>query len=253
MEFRIDPCEGMSRVRIFSEKYLGEQFLELDCFENFLEIKTESELWQWNRNQEAVGYTVNTSGAKRGKVTLSVRLCPAPDGIVLDTAVTNRDTHIIDDIKYNTCLKFKHVPAFKDYDGKNVFVWTDEGWLSILDLPCRVAARRWRRMQNYFVKDHEPDGLDNGFMGHWGFCPRPLAKAFIAKLAPESGLAIGLLWDRAFYCRNNMNDSHHCIHSQGQIDDLLPGDTRKRRGKIFFAPDGLDALYEQAAAFFGWA
>ncbi|MFC1718415.1 hypothetical protein ACFL6S_32465 [Candidatus Poribacteria bacterium] len=49
-----------------------------------------------------------------------------------------------------------------------------------------------------------------------------------------------------------MNDSHHCIHSQAVLDDICPGDTRRRKGKVFFAPDGLDQLSEMASSFFGW-
>lgn len=50
-----------------------------------------------------------------------------------------------------------------------------------------------------------------------------------------------------------MHSSHHCIHSQAGLDDIPPGDTRKRIGKVFFAPEGLDQLYERAAGFFGFS
>jgi|GEM_PF-2818515 hypothetical protein len=72
----------------------------------------------------------------------------------------------------------------------------------------------------------------------------------MAKQSNRSKLAIGILWDRAFYARSNMNDSHHCIHSQANLDDIPPGETRKRLGKVFFAPNGLDELYNNAAKFF---
>ena len=108
-------------------------------------------------------------------------------------------------------------------------------------------------MQNYYVTGYRPDELQHGgFMGGWGFCPIPLSQAIMAKQSTQSDLAIGILWDRAFYARSNMNDSHHCIHSQANLDDIPPGDTRKRLGKIFFAPNGLDQLYEILCEYFGF-
>jgi len=107
-------------------------------------------------------------------------------------------------------------------------------------------------MQNYYVKGYRPDELQHGgFMGGWGFCPIPLSQAIMAKQSCQSELAIGILWDRAFYARSNMNNSHHCIHSQANLDDIPPGDKRKRVGKIFFAREGLDQLYANATTFFG--
>ncbi|MBN1674150.1 MAG: hypothetical protein JXR37_24085 [Kiritimatiellae bacterium] len=252
MSFRIEPQGRSMKVMMYSEKYLGAHGLEMECFENFLEVKMDSGACEWECDGQAAGYTLETSGAKRGKVRLRFSMVAQDDGLLLDTSVENLDDHIIDDIKYNACLKSKHVPFFRDSEGKRVFVWTADGWQSVHALPCRVAGGHWRRMQNYFVTDHEPEGLADGFMGHWGFCPAPLAKAFIARQAENAKLVMGFTWDRAFYCRTNMNDSHHCMHAQGQIDDLCPGETRKRIGKIFFAPDGLDQVYAMAKAFFGW-
>ena len=195
---------------------------------------------------------MTTSGEKKGKVRLDVRVSPMEDGVVLDTAVTNLDTKIVERILYNTCFQFKHAPPFRDLDGERTFVMVDGKWAPILSLPCVVGPGHYRRMQNYYVKGYRPDELENGFMGQWGFCPTPLSRAFMAKQSDRSDLAIGILWDRAFYARSNTNDSHHCIHSQGGLDDIPPGDTRKRMGKVFFAPEGLDQLYEKAAGFFGF-
>ncbi|MDP6777049.1 MAG: hypothetical protein QGI83_09825 [Candidatus Latescibacteria bacterium] len=123
----------------------------------------------------------------------------------------------------------------------------------MLSLPILSGPKQYRRMQNYYVKGHRPDELEHGgFMGGWGFCPIPLSQAFMVKQSVRSDLAIGILWDRAFYARSNMNDSHHCIHSQANLDDIPPGEMRRRSGKIFFAPDGLDKLYANAAAYFGF-
>jgi hypothetical protein len=252
MSFRIEPQGRTSAVNIYSERYLGEHFLHFQCFENFLDYGLRSEVYEWRGGGQSAEYSLENPGKKRGKARLDVRLSSENDGVRIDTSVTNLDTHIIEDVKYNACLQSKHVPFFRDTEGERVHVWTSEGWRPVASLPCRVGPKNYRRMQNYFVKDHEPNELVDGFMGNWGFCPTPLAKAFIARTSSESALAMGFMWDRAFYCRTNMNDSHHCMHSQGQIDDLPPGQTRTRTGKIFFAESGLDEVYEMARRFFGW-
>ena len=252
MDLRVEPQGRTSTIRIYSETYLGGDHLLLQCFENFLEFGLKSEVYDWQGDGSGFSYSLTTSGEKKGKVRLDVRVVPVEDGIVLDTGVTNLDTKIVDRILYNTCFQFKHAPAFRDLDGERTFVMVDEKWAPILSLPLVAGAGRYRRMQNYYVKGHRPDELVNGFMGPWGFCPTPLSRAFMAKQSSESDLAIGILWDRAFYARSNMNDSHHCIHSQAGLDDIAPGETRRRKGKVFFAPDGLDSLSEMAAAFFGY-
>ena len=252
MDFDIEPQGKRSTVKITSRKYLGDSFLLLQCFENFLEFGLAAEVYNWQRDGIRIFYSLTTSGEKKGKVKLDASLFPVDDGIVLDTAVTNLDSKIVDHILYNTCLQFKHAPAFRDLDGERTFVQVDGKWASVLSLPCHVGPGHWRRMQNYYVKKHKPDELVNGFMGDWGFCPTPLSRAFMAKQSSENSLTIGIMWDRAFYARSNMNDSHHCIHSQAVLDDICPGDIRHRKGKIFFAPDGLDQLSEMASSFFGW-
>ena len=252
MDFMIEPQGKTSTVNISSSKYLGNDFLLLQCFENFLEFGLGENVYNWQVDGKRISYSLTTSGKKKGKVRLDLSVFPVEDGIVLDTAVTNLDSKIVDHILYNTCFQFKHAPNFRDLDGERTFVQVDGKWASVYSLPCHVGPGRWRRMQNYYVKRHRPDELINGFMGDWGFCPTPLSRAFMAKQSSKNSLSIGIMWDRAFYARSNMNDSHHCIHSQAVLDDICPGDTRKRKGKVFFAPDGLDQLNEMAKNFFGW-
>lgn len=245
MTFRIEPQGQTSTVHIFSDPFLGPHYLLYQCFETFLEFGMRDEVYDWDSDETGAWYSLTTGGKKRGTVRLDVRLVTQDDGIRIDTAVTNLDTHGIDDIKYNACLQARHVPFFRDTEGERVFVRAGGAWTAVADLPTRVGPGRCRRMQNYFTAGHEPPDLIDGFMGIWGFCPTPLDSAFIARTSSESALAMGCMWDRAFYCRTNMNDSHHCMHSQAQLDDIPPGKTRKRTGLILFAENGLDELYEK--------
>ena len=251
MDTHLEPQGKKSHVNITAPSLLGDGALLLQCFENFLEYGLNSEVYNWQRDGGAVSYSLTTTGAKKGKVCLDVRIHAVDDGIELDTAVTNLGARTVDHILYNTCFQFKHAPEFHDPTGERTFVRVDDRWTPVVDLPVLAGPKQYRRMYNYYVKGYRPDELQHGgFMGGWGFCPIPLSQAIMAKQSSTSDLAIGILWDRAFYARSNMNDSHHCIHSQANLDDIPPGDTRKRLGKIFFAPEGLDQLYENATAFF---
>lgn len=254
MAIQLEPQGKKSHVRISAPNYLGDGTLLLQCFENFLEYGLNSEVYNWQHNGKTLSYTIATSGTKKGKVQLSVQLCPVSDGIELNTTVTNLDTKIVDHILYNTCFQFKGAPEFHDNVGERTFVRVDDQWTPVIDLPILSGPKQYRRMQNYYVKGYRPDELAHGgFMGGWGFCPIGLSQAIMAKQSGQSTLCVGILWDRAFYARSNMNDSHHCIHSQANLDDIPPGETRKRNGKIFFAPDGLDQLYDQVTEFFNLA
>ena len=253
MYTRLTPQGKKSHLKITAPSLLGDGALLLQCFENFLEYGLSSEVYNWREAEAAIAYTIQTDGSKKGKVQLDVLVRPVNDGIELDTAVTNLDRRIIDRILYNTCFQFKLAPEFYDLKGERTFVRVDDRWSPVLSLPILSGPNQYRRMQNYYVEGHRPDELEHGgFMGGWGFCPIPLSQAFMAKQSSQSDLAIGILWDRAFYARSNMNDSHHCIHSQANLDDIPPGETRKRLGKIFFAPEGLDQLYANAASFYGF-
>ena len=253
-DFTIRPIGKRSVVEIYSDLYFGGSSLYLECFEGFLGIARNADAYCWEPTQEPGGfqYSVRTDGTKRGIVQLDFAALPVEDGILLDTKVTNLDTHLVDDIKYNTCLQFKHIPEFRDNEGDKTFLRMQDGWTPLTQIR-RYTGVGWHRLcQNYAVEGHEPDGLKDGFMGTWGFSPDRAARAFIAKQSSKNDLAVGICWDRAFFMRNNMNDSHHCIHSQGQIDDLPPEQNRSRIGKIFVAPGGLKELYAKAEAFFGW-
>ena len=253
MDTRLAPKGRKSHLKITVPSLLGDGALLLQCFENFLEYGLSSEVYNWKGVGDGLSYAIETDGSKKGKVQLDVLVRPVADGIELDTAVTNLDRRIIDRILYNTCFQFKLAPEFHDLKGERTFVRVEDQWSPVLSLPILSGPNQYRRMQNYYVEGHRPDELEHGgFMGGWGFCPIPLSQAFMAKQSSQSDLAIGILWDRAFYARSNMNDSHHCIHSQANLDDIPPGETRKRLGKIFFAPDGLDQLHANAASFFGF-
>lgn len=252
MDIHLEPIGRKSHLTITSP-VLGDGALLLQCFENFLEYGLDAEVYDWRPDGESLAYSLTTAGEKKGKVRLDVDIRPVGDGIELDTAVTNLDRKIIDHILYNTCFQLKGAPEFHDRDGSRTFVRVDDQWTPVLSLPVLSGPHQYRRMQNYYVKGYRPDELEHGgFMGGWGFCPIPLSQAFMAKQSSQSDLAIGILWDRAFYARSNMNDSHHCIHSQANLDDIPPGDTRKRQGKIFFAPEGLDQLHQMATEYFAF-
>jgi len=254
MRFTVKPVGKQSAVEIHSDTDFSQGHLFLECFEGFLGIDRKAEAYSWEpaEKEGSFHYSVQTDGVKRGIVRLDLTIEPAQDGVLLKTQVTNLDTHIVDDIKYNTCLQFKHIPEFRDGEGDYTFLWMKDGWTPVTQIR-RYVGTGWNRLcQNYGVEGHEPDRLQDGFMGGWGFSPDRAARALIAKRSNQGDLAIGICWDRAFFMRNNLNDSHHCIHSQGQIDDLPPSETRERIGKIFFAPGGLMELYEQVAQFFGW-
>ena len=252
MDIHLEPIGKKSHLTITSPA-LGNGSLLLQCFENFCEYGLSSEVYDWQRDGDTLSYSLTTTGEKKGKVRLDVRARPVDDGIELDTAVTNLGTKIVDHILYNTCFQFKGAPEFHDREGERTFVRVDDQWTPVITLPVLSGPNQYRRMQNYYVTGYRPDELQRGgFMGGWGFCPIPLSQAIMAKQSTQSDLAIGILWDRAFYARSNMNDSHHCIHSQANLDDIPPGDTRKRLGKIFFAPNGLDQLYEILCEYFGF-
>jgi len=254
MRFTIKPIGKQSAVEIHSNADFSTGYLVLECFEGFLGIDRKAGVYNWEPAEREGGlrYSIQTDGMKRGMVRLALAIEPTLDGVLLKTQVTNLDTHIVDDVKYNTCLQFKHIPEFRDGEGDHTFLWMKDGWTPVTQIR-RYIGTGWHRLcQNYAVEKHEPDGLQDGFMGEWGFSPDRAARALIAKQSNPGELAVGICWDRAFFMRNNLNDSHHCIHSQGQIDDLPPSETRERIGKIFFSPGGLTDLYAQAAQFFGW-
>ena len=254
MDFTIKPIGNKSAVEIHAETYFSRGHLVLECFEGFLGIERNAKVYHWTPTvpDGSFCYSIQTDGTKRGIAQLDFTIEPSKDGVLLKTQVTNLDTHLIDDIKYNTCLQFKHVDEFRDNEGDYTFLWMESGWTPVTQIR-RYVGTGWHRLcQNYAVLGHEPDGLQDGFMRTWGVSPDRAARALIAKQSRSGDLAIGICWDRAFFMRNNMNDSHHCIHSQGQIDDLPPKEARNRVGKIFFAPEGLEQLYAKAARFFGW-
>jgi hypothetical protein len=58
----IEPQGKSSTVKISSSKYLGDDFLLLQCFENFLEFGVGEKAYNWQVDGTRIFYSLTTSG-----------------------------------------------------------------------------------------------------------------------------------------------------------------------------------------------
>lgn len=181
-------------------------------------------------------------------VSVSNRLEADDNTVTMRTMVTNRGDRIIDEIHLNPCLAFRHCPEMFDDTGERLFFRHQGQWKNWTQLR-RYVHVGWHEKVQHFEVDGKPSRLpylkDGYNEGKWGTSPDRLDISLAARIHPQTGLAVGIAFDRSHYASGNCNSSHYCIHSTGIISDLCPGDSRTRVGKIFFCAGGLDELLER--------
>ena len=168
------------------------------------------------------------------------------DTVTLTTVVTNEGDAIIDEIRLNPCLAFRHCPEMFDDMGERLFFRREGEWKNWTQLRRYVHVGWHEKVQHFEVDGkpsrvpYQPDGYNQG---KWGTSPDRLDVSLAARVHPETGLAVGVAFDRSHDASGNCNPSHYCIHSCGLVSDLCAGETRVRVGKVFFCPGGLDELW----------
>lgn len=173
------------------------------------------------------------------------------DTVVMRTTVTNEGDAIIDDIALNPCLAFRHCPEMFDDTGERLYYRFEGAWKNWRELRRYVHVGWWEKVQRFEVAgkpSHTPYLKDGYADFNWGTSPDRLDVSLGARVHPESGLAVGIAFDRSHEAAGNCNKSHYCIHSAGKISDLCLGDTRERVGRIFFCDGGLEELWERYQA-----
>jgi len=181
-------------------------------------------------------------------VTVSNWLRAEEDTVTMTTVVANQGDRIIDEIPLNPCLAFRHCPEMFDDAGERLFFRHKGEWKTWTQLRRYVHVGWHEKVQHFEVagrRSRVPYLADGYDRAKWGTSPDRLDVSIAARVHPQSGLAIGITFDRSHSAAGNCNASHYCIHSTGLVSDLCPGDCRTRIGKIFFCPGGLDELWER--------
>ena len=183
-------------------------------------------------------------------VTVSNWLEAEENTVTMTTLVANRGQVIIDEIRLSPCLAFRHCSEMFDDTGSRLFFRHQGQWKNWSQLRRYVHVGWHEKVQHFEVagRPSSESCLQDGYNEHrWGVSPDRLDVSVAARVHPETGLAIGIAFDRSHEASGNCNPSHYCIHSQGLMSDLCPGDSRTRVGKIFFCDGGLDELWERYA------
>jgi len=187
-----------------------------------------------------------------GKDPLPVRTSnwlEADDGAVtITTVVENYGEAIIDEIGLNPCLAFRACPEMADDTGERLFFRHEGRWKNWRGLRRYVHVGWHEKVQSFEVAGRPsrlPYCKDGYNRANWGTSPDRLDVSLAARVHPKTGLAVAIAMDRGHGAAGNCNPSHYCIHSSGLVSDLCPGQSRTRKGRIFFCDGGLDEAWER--------
>jgi hypothetical protein len=205
--------------------------------------------WQTDQLPGKLGYALEKPfGEDPLPVTVSNWLDADGQTVTMKTVGVNQGSDIIDEIVLSPCLAFRHCPEMFDDTGDRLFYRHEKIWKNWRELRRYVHAGWGEKVQHFEIKGRPSrmaeltDGYDPW---GWGLSPDRLDISLAARVHPESGLAIGIAFDRSHSASGNCNKSHYCVHSAGKISDLCPGEKRTRIGKVFFCDNGLDELWDR--------
>jgi predicted GH43/DUF377 family glycosyl hydrolase len=166
-------------------------------------------------------------------------ITPTDEGLSLKFTATNLSEQTFHRIDNFPCLG-QPSPHFQDEKLERTFIITDQGITPLKDTdrgtgdPCRTHF-------------HIEDKPGRKYYGppFWGEASRTRATSgAIMRTSADGRFTIGTTWENVCEVFHN-EDSHHCIHSLGCIDELKPGETKSLAGKIVLVEGGPEDALER--------
>jgi len=192
------------------------------------QVSVEAFPFGWNAKHTPIHWDINDEGvcAKyqctfEDKAALTVALKTGFDYVDVIIAIRNLTNQLFTKASSNTCLNNHNAPYFENPERDRTLVWTDEGPVSLLEMPIGSNGEPLHGGWTVAAPDRPASKVE-------GVVRYP----FIAVISRDRKWIVAQAYGEGLTVANNAH--YTCLHSRPRWPDIPPGEEREVMGKLYF-------------------
>ena len=192
---------------------------------------------EWHRQPDG---TLTSHWQKEGLAAYELTVKPEADGLLLKWTISNLGSDVWTDSEGTVCLQSHDVPSLYDPSAARLFLRGNGRWVRVRDT-WKHEGGNW-----YLPPQTEPLNIMRRYIddGSWKVSDFHPDEAIMAVTSRDGHWVLAQAWHQARYLLANVHErpKYACTDVCSYLGDVLPGETVRVHGKIYFFRGSLGDL-----------